>query len=185
MSPMTQRPFRLELALLGLLSHNSQHGYSLHQQLSARSGLGRVWRLKPSQLYALLEKLEAAGLVSSQVKPQDPHPPRRIFSLTQAGRLAYETWRASAVERPNEMRQLFFARLYFCLQDSPEEAQNLINRQQEVALKWLADLEGPSQAAKANTPFDKALQHYRTVQVKMILDCLDDCQAELHNTPRA
>ncbi len=110
---MTQRPFRLELALLGFLSHNPQHGYSLNQQLSARTGLGRVWRLKSSQLYALLEKLEAAGLVTSQLQPQEPHPPRRIFTLTQAGRLAYENWRVTAVERPNEMRQLILCPAVF------------------------------------------------------------------------
>jgi DNA-binding PadR family transcriptional regulator len=185
MSPMTQRPFRLELALLGFLNHSPIHGYSLYQQLSARTGLGRVWRLKPSQLYALLEKLEAAGLVASHYQPQEPHPPRRIFSLTQAGRYAYETWRVAAVDRPNEMRQLFFAKLYFCLEDSPEEAQILINRQREVAFKWLADQEGPSQVSKQATHFDKALQQYRTVQVKMILDWLDDCQAKLQSRQRA
>ena len=179
MSPMTQRPFRLELALLGFLSHKSQHGYSLYQQLSTRTGLGRVWRLKPSQLYALLDKLEAAGLVSSQLLAQDPHPPRRIFSLTQAGRFAYETWRVAAVERPNQMRQLFFARLYFCLQDSPIDAQILIDRQREVALKWLADLETQSWVSKPVASYDKTLQQYRIIQVKMILDWLDDCQAEL------
>ena len=155
---MTQRPFRLELALLGLLSHNPQHGYSLNQQLSARAGLGRVWRLKSSQLYALLEKLEAAGLVTSQLQPQEPHPPRRIFTLTPAGRLAYEDWRVTAVERPNEMRQLFFARLYFCLLERPEDAQILIDRQRQVAQKWLADLEGTSQISKTIAPFDQALQ---------------------------
>ena len=149
---MTQRPFRLELALLGFLSHNPQHGYSLNQQLSARTGLGKVWRLKPSQIYALLEKLEATGLVTSQLQPQEPHPPRRIFSLTQAGRQAYETWRVAAVERPNEMRQLFFARLYFCMQDQPRDAQTLIDRQREVAQKWLADLEGTSQVSKPALP---------------------------------
>jgi DNA-binding PadR family transcriptional regulator len=185
MSPMTQRPFRLELALLGFLSHTPQHGYSLNQQLSARTGLGRVWRLKTSQLYALLEKLEAAGLVTSQLQPQQPHPPRRIFSLTQAGRLAYEAWRVTAVERPNEMRQLFFARLYFCLLDRPEDAQVLIDRQRQVAQKWLATLDGISQASSPVAPFDKALQDYRISQVKMILNWLDDCQSELQLTYKA
>jgi DNA-binding PadR family transcriptional regulator len=185
MSPMTQRPYRLELALLGFLSHNPQHGYSLNQQLSARTGLGRVWRLKASQLYALLEKFEAAGLVSSQLQPQQPHPPRRVFSLTQAGRLAYEAWRVTAVERPSEMRQLFFARLYFCLLERPADAQTLIDRQRQVAQKWLVDLDGRSQASPPIAPFDKALLNYRTEQVKMILDWLDNCQSELQHTLKA
>jgi DNA-binding PadR family transcriptional regulator len=181
---MTQRPFRLELALLGFLSHNPQHGYSLNQQLSARTGLGKVWRLKSSQLYALLEKLEGAGLVASQLQPQQPHP-RRIFTLTQAGRQAYDAWRVAAVERPNEMRQLFFARLYFCMLERPEDAQTLIDRQRRAAQKWLADLDGNPQTAQIRAPFDKAVQEYRTAQVKMILDWLDDCQAELQHSLKA
>ena len=181
---MTQRPFNLELALLGCLSRNPQHGYSLNQQLSSRTGLGRVWRLKPSQLYALLEKLELAGLVSSQIQPQDPHPPRRIFSLTQGGHQTYETWRTAAVDRPNQMRQLFFARLYFCLQDSLDDAQTLINNQREVAQKWLADLEKQSQASEPIALFDKALQQYRIGQVKMILKWLEDYQVELNSSLR-
>ncbi len=125
MSPMTQRPFRLELALLGFLSHSPQHGYSLYQQLSARTGLGRVWRLKPSQLYALLEKLEAAGLVTSQVPTAGSTPAAPDFlTHTRPGGMAYETWRVAAVDRPNEMRQLFFAKLYFCLQDSPKRPRH-------------------------------------------------------------
>ncbi len=183
MSPMTQRPLRMELALLGFLSQNPQYGYSLNQQLSTRTGLGRVWRLKSSQLYALLEKLEAAGLVTSQLQQQEQHLPRRVFTLTQAGQLAYENWRVAAVEHPNEMRQLFFARLYFCLLEHPEEAQILIDRQRQVAQKWLADLDGTPQISKPVAPFDKALHDYRTVQVMMILDWLDDCQAKLQRSP--
>lgn len=184
MSPMIQRPFRLELALLGFLSHNPQHGYSLYQQLSGQTGLGRIWRLKPSQLYALLEKLETAGLVTSQVQPQEPHPPRRIFSLTKAGRLVYEAWRVEAVERPYQMRQLFFARLYFCLQESPQDAQLLIDRQRQSALKWLADLVEQSQGSEPAASFDKTVQGYRIDQVKMILNWLDDCQLELQKDLR-
>jgi PadR family transcriptional regulator AphA len=182
---MTQRPLRMELALLGFLSRNPQHGYSLNQQLTSRAGLGRVWRLKPSQLYALLEKLETAGLVTSKLRAQEPHPPRRIFSLTPAGQQAYAAWRVAAVERPNEMRQLFFARLYFCLLDHPAEAQILIDHQRELAQKWLADLDGRAQVSKINAPFDQALQDYRTVQVKMILDWLDGCQARLQHNLKA
>ncbi len=185
MSPMIKRPFGMELALLGYLSHTPQHGYSLHQQLSAREGLGMVWRLKPSQLYALLEKLEAAGLVTSQVQPQDPHPPRRIFSLTQAGRDAYETWRVGAVERPHQMRQLFFAKLFFCLQESPLATKKLIERQRQTALRWLADLEERSRSSEAASGFEIALQQYRKRQVDMILSWLDSCQAELDGRLKA
>jgi len=178
MSPMIQRPFWLEFALLGYLSHTPQHGYSLHQQLSARDGLGMVWRLKPSQLYAILEKLEAAGLVTSQLQSQDPHPPRRMFSLTKAGRNEFEAWRVGAVERPHQMRQLFFAKLYFCLQESPQLAQKLIEDQKQTTRMWLAELEERARNLNPSASFEGILLQYRRHQVNMILSWLDSCLVE-------
>ncbi len=69
--------------------------------------------------------------------------------------------------------------------ERPDDAQTLIDRQRQVAQKWLADLDRKSQTAQTSVPFDKALQDYRTAQVKMILDWLDDCQAELQRTLKA
>ncbi len=185
MSPMTQRPFQMEYVLLGYLSHSPQHGYSLYQQLSARMGVGRIWRLKPSQLYALLEKLEVAGLVTSQLQPQDPHPPRKIFSLTSSGQRAYQSWRVSPVERPHQIRQLFLVRLFFCLQDNPPDALILVDGQRQAALKWLAGLEKPAPGEMPVPFFDQAVQRYRTEQVKMILSWLDECRSELEKEARS
>lgn len=179
---MIQRPFQMELALLGYLNENPQHGYSLHQKLSLRTGLGQVWRLKASQLYALLDKLEAAGLISSQVQPQASLPSRRVYSLTEAGAQAFAAWRIEPVERPYQMRQLFFARLFFCLagksQDSSDEACLLIARQRECAARWLAELESPPRLAPSPSAFDAALQGFRLDQVRMILNWLDHWRNE-------
>ena len=54
----------LEIALLGLLRTHPRHAYELHQLLTEGSEpLGIIWRLKQSNLYALLAKLEEAGYV--------------------------------------------------------------------------------------------------------------------------
>ena len=68
------------------------HGYEIHQQLSDPTGLGLVWRLKQSQLYALLAKLEREGYVKTSIEYQDARPPRKMFELTGAGREAFESW---------------------------------------------------------------------------------------------
>ena len=56
--------FGLEIALLGLLRAQPRHAYELHQLLQEAEPLGIIWRLKQSNLYALLAKLEEAGYVA-------------------------------------------------------------------------------------------------------------------------
>jgi hypothetical protein len=83
------------------------------------------------------------------------------------------------------MRQLFFARLYFCLQESPLTAKKLIEHQRQTALRWLADLEERSRVSEAASGFETTLQQYRKRQVDMILSWLDSCQAELDGRLKA
>ena len=59
MTPMVRRPLGVEQALLGFLTGRPMYGYEIHQCLSQPAGLGRVWRVKQSQAYALLARLEA------------------------------------------------------------------------------------------------------------------------------
>lgn len=85
-------PLTTEHALLGFLRQRPMYGYEIHQQLSEPSGLGLVWQLKQSQLYALLAKLEQEGYVTTSPEPQQTRPPRKMFELTPAGSNAFLTW---------------------------------------------------------------------------------------------
>ena len=55
MSPRRSAPFNLEFILLGFLSQRAMHGYDLYKTLVQGGGVGLVWRVKQSQLYALLD----------------------------------------------------------------------------------------------------------------------------------
>ncbi len=81
MSPRAAEPFTLEYALLGFLSDAPLHGYEIYQRLQNADELSRVWRLKQAHLYALIAKLEGAGLLAAEVIPQEARPPRRVLRL--------------------------------------------------------------------------------------------------------
>jgi len=132
---MIQRPFGLENALLGFLNQKPQHGYQLHQRISDPAQLGLIWRVKQSQLYALLVKLEKSGYVSSSMMSQETHPPRRVFTLTDKGQAVYLAWLTSPVRRPNQIRQEFIAKLFFALIEGKEEVLSFIHRQKEFSLE--------------------------------------------------
>ena len=92
MSPLLRQPLTVELALLGFLHQQPMHGYEIHQHLAGLAGLGLVWQVKQSHLYALLDKLEADGYIAGHQHVQDTRPPRKIFRLTSAGRKAFRDW---------------------------------------------------------------------------------------------
>jgi DNA-binding PadR family transcriptional regulator len=79
----------LEFLVLAVLADERLHGYGLVKAIEERSE-GRV-RVRPGNLYRVLDRLIAEGLVSEE--PADGQPSgggerTRLFSLTTAGREA-------------------------------------------------------------------------------------------------
>lgn len=75
------------LLLLGLLMAQSQHGYSINEFIERN--LGRVSAMKRATAYSLLEKLERQGLVRMDTETVGNYPPRKVYSITPAGREAF------------------------------------------------------------------------------------------------
>lgn len=75
------------LLLLGLLMAQSQHGYSINEFIE--TNLGRVSGMRRATAYALLERLERRGLVQMETKAVGNYPPRKVYSITPAGRDAF------------------------------------------------------------------------------------------------
>jgi DNA-binding PadR family transcriptional regulator len=167
---MTRRPLGIEFALLGFLRDAPQHGYQIHQMLSDPTGLGDVWRLKQSQLYALLTKLENDGYLHSELEIHDAaRPPRKMYRLTKDGRAAYQLWIKSPVTVPRFVRQEFMAKLYFARQEDAEKAKALIELQRAVCQQWLDEMK-----SKAELPsFRSLIQQYRIGQITATLNWLE------------
>lgn len=77
------------LLLLGLLMSQSQHGYSINEFIE--KNLGRVSGMKRATAYALLDRLEKKGLARMDVESQGNYPPRKVYSITPAGRQVFFT----------------------------------------------------------------------------------------------
>lgn len=75
------------LLLLGLLMAQNQHGYSINEFIERN--LGRVSAMKRATAYSLLEKLERRGLVRMETETGGNYPPRKMYSITPAGREAF------------------------------------------------------------------------------------------------
>ena len=159
------------LALLGFVRRQPSHGYDIYRQLTQSPELRPVWRMKQSRLYALLARLEEAGLLTATSEPSDGRPPRKVFHLTEAGAVAFAEWLTQPVAQPRDIRLEFMLKLYFALQDGGETAARLVERQRAMCAGWLVDKE-----SAADAPFARAVTAYRRAHVRAIGEWLDELQ---------
>jgi DNA-binding PadR family transcriptional regulator len=155
------------------------YGYEIHQRLSDPAGLGLVWRLKQSQLYALLSKLEGKGYVTTQLEPQDNRPPRKIFHLTEAGHEAFLAWVQSPVEQGRKLRLDFLAKLYFARREGSDVTQQLLQQQRLACQAWLDEQHSQAEALEKTRPYDWLVHQFRIGQIGAMLAWLDTCQQAL------
>lgn len=170
----------IEHALLGFLRRQPQHGYAIYQQLSDPAGLGPVWRLKLSHLYALLHKLEEAAYVTSALEPQETRPSRKVFHRTPAGEAAYVDWVQSPVTNGRSLRLEFLVKLYFARREGTEVASRLVTAQRARVQAWLADAERRVAQAPDDHTYGRLVGQFRQGQIEAMLAWLTDCEATFH-----
>jgi DNA-binding PadR family transcriptional regulator len=77
--------------LLALLAQEPSHGYELRARLELALG-PLAEALNAGQVYVTLNRLEKAGLVSSERVGQADRPDRKVYDLTAAGRMRVAEW---------------------------------------------------------------------------------------------
>lgn len=163
--------------ILGILAAEPQHGYQLLARFTSRAELGRVWTLSTSQLYAVLKRLEAEGLLRGKQVLGGDAPPRRQYSLTAAGRRRLDAWletpQLSASVR--QVRVQFISRLYVArLLGRPTEA--LVDAQRRVCEQQLRQLQAAHQAAPE---MEALVLDFVIGQLHAVIAWLDTCQERL------
>lgn len=174
MSPRPALPLRCELALLGLVRRAPIHGYNLLQELSGPDGLSDIWRIKISQVYAFLNKLEDQGYLTSTRQPQSDYPARRLYAITLAGESAFLEWMSTPVSTARDLRQLFLLKLYFSDDIPPVTLARLISDQIDLCRRWLESLERERASAIG---WKRKVDAYRVELVQASLHWLEMLQS--------
>ncbi|MFT4188318.1 MAG: PadR family transcriptional regulator [Aeromicrobium sp.] len=74
----------LEHAILVSLAERSASGYDLARRFDA--SIGRFWKASHQQIYKVLGRMEAGGLVTSEAVAQEGRPDKKVYSITDDGR---------------------------------------------------------------------------------------------------
>ena len=106
----------LRFFILGLLAQQPMSGYDIRRSLERLSWLAG----SPSSgsLYPVLRALRQEDLVTMEIVPGLDKPPRKIYSVTEAGHQALQAW----IERPiaaNAPLRAFVMRLLLADSHSP------------------------------------------------------------------
>jgi PadR family transcriptional regulator, regulatory protein AphA len=179
MSPRTAQPLSLEYALLGVIRRKPIHGYDLLQILAQADGLGAVWRIKQSLLYATLEKLEEQSLLQSRLAPGEAFPMRKEYRITPRGEQAFFDWIRSPVRAERGMRQEFLAKIYFAGDVERGWIEELCTHQAALCSEWLKNFQRKRDACVDPKSFSQRVTAFRIRQVQATLDWLEEIQASL------
>jgi PadR family transcriptional regulator PadR len=81
------------LILLGVLdkAQSPMYGYQIAKIIESRTD--EIDIMKQGAFYPVLRSLESTGLLESRVEPSVSGPPRRYYSITEAGRQSLAKWR--------------------------------------------------------------------------------------------
>ena len=166
--------FSPEYPVLGLLAIQPAHGYELYQRLATE--LGQTWRISMSQLYNILNRLEAQGLIRGTVQVQDAGPSRRRFRLMPAGRRHFHAWlHQPSGNSSRAIRLEFITRLYFARALEPEALSPLIDAQIAENRASLVRLQKTLDELPPEQVFSRLGLELRVRQLTSILDWLADC----------
>ncbi|MDQ2680832.1 MAG: helix-turn-helix transcriptional regulator [Candidatus Eremiobacteraeota bacterium] len=89
--------------LLVMLKDYNLHGYEIMKELKAKFDLIS----DPGTVYRALRQLEREGYISSWWDPKEQGPARRVYTLTDTGTMALQTW-STALEQYRINLDAFF-----------------------------------------------------------------------------
>lgn len=135
----------LRYFVLGLLTQQSMSGYDIKRSLKGLSWL--IGCPSGGSLYPVLRVLRQEDLVTVEIVPGLDRPPRKIYSITEAGHQALQAW----IEQPisaNAPLRAFVMRLLLADSHSPSRlSAHLQQRRAQVATQHATLVGGLGAAA--------------------------------------
>lgn len=100
----------LDYAILGLLNYEPMTGYEIKKMVDV--SISHFWPAVQSQIYKTLFRMESDGLVTVETIPQEPRPPRKVYTITPKGRNELFHWLETPLP-PAEIRIAWLIQIFF------------------------------------------------------------------------
>jgi PadR family transcriptional regulator AphA len=120
----------LKNILLGFLNYGPMTGYKLKQTIDTSTSF--FWHAHHSQIYTTLRQMEKEGLVSSLFKHEDDALRRRVYTLTDKGKKALNTWLDTPMTEVSQVKEDFLVRMFFSARRDPEQVMDELKEQKRL-----------------------------------------------------
>lgn len=111
--------------VLGLLLDAPASGWDLVQ--AAGRSISHFWPLTKAHIYTELAKLADRGYCTSVEVRQDGYPDKRVYTVTEEGRAAFEQWLDSVELVQEHGRNPLQLQMFFAAHATTERLQRLLN----------------------------------------------------------
>lgn len=178
------RENKTRYALLGMLSYQPMSGYDM-KKMSDHS-IGHFWNENFGNIYPVLKKLEAEGLVTMVREEKDAGPSRKTYTISSDGRRALEEWLAKPPDvsplREELLLQIFFGQwtrpeiIAEKVQAEGKRCRTIISELEEIKdhMESIRDSKSPSPEARKiveeGTPYWQHTVEFGLHYYKGILD---------------
>jgi PadR family transcriptional regulator AphA len=125
----------IKYILLGFLNYQPMTGYDLKQTLD--HSVSHFWHAYHSQIYTTLRQMEAEGFVVSEFVYAESQPDRRVYSLTDAGRAAFNAWLDQSLTEMSPIKEELLVRLFFSARRDKKSVLAELYLQRELHQKKL------------------------------------------------
>ena len=144
-------------AVLGVVSRNPEgiHGYAVRRQ--GERLLGHFWRLNFGEVYRILDRLAADGLIQQVAEANESG--RKLYRITERGRQSLDDFVLSPqTDAPRPLRQELAVKLLFANPERLPELLKLVARQRDAYMQELHKL-GTERRKMRRAPFDAFVTH--------------------------
>jgi DNA-binding PadR family transcriptional regulator len=168
----------MRFPLLALLANGPAHGYELKTAMEQRVG-AVLPPLNAGQIYTTLGRLERDGLVDDDAVAQNGRPNKRVYRLTEKGKLELAGWVADSTPQ-TRLKDDFFIKLVLARGAGIADPVELIDRQRAAYLQALRDLDDvAAQAGEDETA--ALLVEGAALHLEADLKWLDLCEQRMTN----
>jgi DNA-binding PadR family transcriptional regulator len=123
----------LRNAIMATLAEAESSGYDLSKRFDV--GVANFWSATRQQLYRELERMEAEGLIAARVVTQGRRPTKRVYSLTDEGRMALLEF-SREEPRPSAIRDELLVQVEaVSLGDAPSVRASILARRAQAEAK--------------------------------------------------
>ena len=133
----------LALTVLSMLAGGPLHPYAIQSRMKAW-GKDQVVNVgQRANLYKVIDRLRAAGLIAvRQTERDQKFPERTVYELTESGRRTGREWLTAMLSTPRNEFPEFPAALSFLFGITPEEARAALEQRAALLKDEVARLEG-------------------------------------------